>query len=60
MLNLMFYVGANGYILAHPCDWFAALPTAFGFLRDTCFNTTLALLLVIAHCTQPWLDSAGT
>ena len=59
VLNLVFYVGSNSYILANPCDWFAALPTAFAFLRDTCFNTTLALLQVIAVCTQPWLDSKG-
>ena len=59
ILNLVIVVGDNAYVLAHPCNWFGAGPTAFGFLRDTCFNTSLALLHVMAQATQPWVDSTG-
>ena len=59
LLNLTFFVGNNSFILAHPCHWFAPLPTAFSFMRSTCINTTLALLHVFAVGTQPWVDRAG-
>ena len=59
VLNLTFLIGVTSFILNNPCDWFKMLPAAFGFLRNTCSNTMLALLHISARNTQPWVDSDG-
>ena len=59
VLNLTFLIGVTSFVLNNPCDWFKMLPAAFGFLRNTCSNTMLALLHISARNIQPWVGKDG-
>ncbi|KAK9843872.1 hypothetical protein WJX84_004447 [Apatococcus fuscideae] len=56
---LIFYVLPSAYTLQNECEWIAAFVIVCGYLRWTCWNITLLLLVAQVHSANAWTDHNG-
>ncbi|KAL4421963.1 hypothetical protein ABPG77_010986, partial [Micractinium sp. CCAP 211/92] len=53
LVNLVFYVLPNAYVMAHDCSWFHPVVLWAGFVRWTIWNSIFLMFWVQAHSSNP-------
>ena len=53
LINCVFFIIPNAYVLGHLCSWFHPLVLWSGFVRWTIWNTIFLIFLVQAHSANP-------
>ncbi|KAL4431079.1 hypothetical protein ABPG75_006335 [Micractinium tetrahymenae] len=53
LVNLVFFVVPNAYVLAHQCSWFHPVVLWSGFVRWTVWNTLFLMFWVQGHSANP-------
>eukprot|EP00887_Chlorella_sp_A99_P005583 scaffold1.g5583.t1 len=60
LVNSIFFLVPNGYVLSHDCAWFNPLVHWSGWVRWTCWNTLFLLFWVQGSSTSPLKGRAAT
>jgi hypothetical protein len=53
LINCVFFILPNAYVLRYLCVWFGPLVLWAGFVRWTIWNSIFLLFVVQAHSTNP-------